>query len=601
MSVSIATLASGNARTGWNYAETVQTPAKLRAQGLKLARRFQMWGDGRGSEGQPVIAAGRKMRDGLTHDVMVVNTMAGDVWAFDHATLRVLWVQHLCNAVPGTLKMDMWRVNDNWSLLPTPVLDLDRGISWHVGMTSPDGSFEKSTWMLHGLNLLDGSAVCAPIDLAGASYQPPGGLANNIFGSVKRKVRPGLLLDYNRNGVSTLYVCAGSFNENAATNRGWLIAVDVTHAAQAQIACAITTTARYSGGGNWMSGNAPAMDSDGNVFVVVGNGAFDRVTEFGESLVKYRYTPKTATAAAKLAPEGTCTRFTDTGNVAGSKYQTLADTSLLPAAELDAGDNRGGTSNMDSPDDMDECSGVTLMEKGVTGFSTDIVFYSGKGGIGILANAENMPNMALADFAPDRIQAHVYGKMLAITGFTDGFGFGTPQAMNITPTDLSLLQTTFGGLTHHLHALALHYQSPTEGCLLIGGGENGPVRVFRITEPTPGTFQMAYVATGTALASPGMPSPGGMPGWMCNGWSDGSKPGTGAFAAFAPYGNANQKICPGRLVIYAADNFVNGELEVLWDSEQWACAFTFNKFGKGIMCSGVLDYCDYAGGVLQFA
>ena len=252
-----------------------------------------------------------------------------------------------------------------------------------------------------------------------------------------------------------------------------------------------------------MSGGGCALDGAGHIFAVAGNGAFDNLTEFGESCIKYAYTPAAAGNAASLAVAGWTTRFTDTGNVAGTAYQTLADTSLIPTSVFDADDQTNGSSNMDSPDDMDECSGVTILLASVTGFTTDLSFYSGKGGIGILSDAASPPNPTLAAFAADTIQAEVYDKLAAITGFTDGFGY--PAGMDITPTDLQQLQTTFGGKTHHFHATAAHYQSPTQGCLLYGGGENGAVRCFQVSEPTPGRFLMTYLGTGTALASPNVP------------------------------------------------------------------------------------------------
>lgn len=604
--IAVTTRSYNSQRSIWNYNESVQTPAKIRAHGMRLARQFKMWGDNRGSEGFPLLAPNVTMRDGLKHDVMILNTMGGDVFAFDHDTLRPLWVQHILNAVPSTRNMDMWGIADNWSFLATPVLDLARGISWHCGMHSPDGSYDKSTWKVMGLNIVDGSLASPIIDLAPATYNPPNGLPQQVWGSVQRKQRCALLLDYNRNGVSTLFLGAGSFAEGAPTNRGLVVAVDVTNPAKAGIATMWTSSSAYSGCGIWMSGGGPAMDDDGNIFFVCGNGAFDAKTEFGESLVKLKYTPATATAKASISVVGNATRFTDTGNVGGSKYQTLADLSLIPPSVYSVDDNPGGTSNMDSKDDMDECSHVTIMRASETGFSTDIAFYSGKGGIGVLADAKNMPNQKLSDFAPDLIQANVYGRMLAITGFTDAFGYGAPNAMDITPTDLSLLQSTFGGLTRHLHSGAAHYQSPTAGCLIYGGGENGAVRCFQITEPSPGKFAMTYMATGTAIASPGVPEPGGMPGWHVVGWSDGNKPNTGAIACFAPYGNANRDICPGRLIIYSADNFINGQLEVLWDGEQWNNGFpngdalVFNKFLHGAMINGALDYFTYDARVLQF-
>ena len=54
------------------------------------------------------------------------------------------------------------------------------------------------------------------------------------------------------------------------------------------IAASWCSTAR--GSGIWHSGSGPAVDSDGFIYVVTGNDDFDGVTDFGESIVKLKYT-----------------------------------------------------------------------------------------------------------------------------------------------------------------------------------------------------------------------------------------------------------------------------------------------------------------------
>src|SRR5262249_56182561 len=52
-----------------------------------------------------------------------------------------------------------------------------------------------------------------------------------------------------------------------------------------------TTTPAKQGGGIWQANRGPAADDDGFIYLMTGNGSFDGVTDFAESLVRLQYTP----------------------------------------------------------------------------------------------------------------------------------------------------------------------------------------------------------------------------------------------------------------------------------------------------------------------
>jgi hypothetical protein len=133
--------------------------------------------------------------------------------------------------------------------------------------------------------------------LDNATYKPAG-LPTQRFDSVARKQRASLLLTTVQ-GRKTLFVPAGSVVENAGTNRGWLIAIDVDNW---ELAAAWTSTAKGSGGGIWHAGAGPAADDQGFIYVMTGNGGFDPPHDLSESVVKLRYTPAAGAAAAASAP-----------------------------------------------------------------------------------------------------------------------------------------------------------------------------------------------------------------------------------------------------------------------------------------------------------
>jgi outer membrane protein assembly factor BamB len=530
MSVSVYTRSFNNYREGANLQETILTPARVKAKGISHLFDCVMADDLRGSEGMPLVVSGLTMRDGLVHNVLFQATMANDVYAFDADTGALLWKQHVGNPIPGTVAMDMYLINDHWGILSTPVINPITNTIYVVAMTSPTAQLSNSSYVLHALSLFDGSEQATPLNLNNATYQPPNGIKQQVMGSVPRKQRCGLLFD-SRNGIDTVFVANGSFNEDADTNRGWIIACDVTNL-KLSLAAAWTTTSRYSGGGLWMGGQGLGMNEAGHLLSMTGNGAFDGITDFGESFFRVQYTPKTATTAASLKILDWFTPFTDTGRVAGP-YATVADTSLLPASAQ--GDTPGGTSNMDSPGDEDLNSGGPLyLPMSITGYSKNVIVGAGKDGILYVVNADNMGKPALASFAPNLIQTNVYDLLLS-----PPYGFTYyPGNMNLTPTDLSTLQTTYGGYTHHQHSTPVFYKSPTYGPMLLTGGENGPVRAFKFNAD----FTLTYLGCGAEIASAHCGPPGGMPGTMMTLSANGTVANTAILWCLMPYGDANKMV-----------------------------------------------------------
>ncbi len=90
--------------------------------------------------------------------------------------------------------------------------------------------------------------------------------------------RPGLLVD---NG--TVYVAFGS-HADLQPYHGWLLgyaADDIRHQT-----CVWCVTPNGGAGAIWQSGRGPASDGKGNIFVATGNGDFDGVSNWSQSLLK---------------------------------------------------------------------------------------------------------------------------------------------------------------------------------------------------------------------------------------------------------------------------------------------------------------------------
>src|SRR5256885_3728803 len=125
-----------------------------------------------------------------------------------------------------------------------------------------------------------------------------------------QKQRAGLAL---LNGI--VYVCWGAFND-VDPYHGWIIGYD---AASLNPVTVFNDTIDGGRGGIWMAGGAPAVDAQGNMYLLTGNGDFNANTtggrNYGDSFVKL----------------GT------TGGLSVVDWFTPFDQSSLASADLDLG------------------------------------------------------------------------------------------------------------------------------------------------------------------------------------------------------------------------------------------------------------------------
>jgi hypothetical protein len=609
--VPVLTRSYDNCRSGANLHETVLTVAGVVQNGVRVLARLTMDGDNRGSEGQPLVLPAIVMADGLTHNVILLATMANDVYCFDFDNYELLWAKRVANPITNTRAMDMYLINDHWGILSTPVIDPATQLIYVVTMSSPNAAFGNSTHHLHVLDITNGTAVAKPLDLSTAAYTATG-LPTQTLGKVPRKQRCALALD-TRNALTTLYIGYGSFLESASTNQGWLVAVDITTPTAPVLACAVTTTSRYSGGGLWMGSQGPTIDPNtGNIGVVVGNGGFDGVTDFGESVLWYTYVPKSGAAAARFDLVANFTPYTDMGRVYGQAHQMLPDPSALPKTTAQLApmamptnlqhvviDNADAalvaTSNMNNAADEDLNSGGKLfISKAMSGFATDYTIVCGKDGIGYVLNADQYPSTQLKDFDAAVIAQRVY----AVPTWIGWLTYYNPTSP--TPVDLAAIPTTYQGFTHHLHGTCAFYRSAKHGPLVYCWGENGNLRAWSLTADG----QLHYLASSADVASPNCTTPpGGMPGGLITVSANGRTAGSALIHCCVPWGDANKTITPGHFMIFDAENFAtfadgSGAITKLWDSADWGIAYSHCKFNQATVSGGKILLPTYDGAVI---
>jgi outer membrane protein assembly factor BamB len=593
MSIAVTTRSYDNTRSGANTQETILTPAAIRTRGIQRLFSLPLPGDARGCEAQPLIVPAVKLADDSTHDVVYVATMANQVFAFDANTGARLWMVQLGTPINGDKSIDSYLINDHWGILSTPVIDAPAGVMYACVWTSPDGSPGKGQHYLHAIRLRDGSDVHPPLNLEGVSYDPGHGRPVQKFRSAERKQRAALLLLN-----STVFVAFGTLQETAATARGWLIAVD---AARFQVTATWTSTSRGSGGGIWHSGAGPAADAAGNIYVVTGNGDFDAVTDFGESVVKLRYTPPGSASAGSLAVVDWWAPWTDDGRTGGDPDGEAAKQSQAKAMPT----------NFRRDMELARLYGAAAMNMSASWGDQDLgaagpvlaptigaILASNKDGILYTVNLQSLGKTQPADLDPVDSE-HNYAKLKAPPIFYTYYPGAQPSP---APTNVTDLNFWGDNCTHHLHGTPVLWKSAAHGLTHFCWGENGNLRAWALANTGVSTYLAcsAEVASADSPASANGPH-GGMPGGMISLSANGDQ--DGVIWASIPYTDANMEISAGRFLAYDAADFGtysdgSGSIPPLWDSQQWNWQFTHNKFNRPVVWNGRVFLPTYEGEVL---
>jgi len=580
MPFAVTTRAYDRARSGANRNETVLTADAVRTRGIKQLFTLGTPDDARGCEASPLYASGVKRPDGSVHDIAVLATMGNVVYAYDANNATLLWKRLIGRPIKGTRAIDSHLINDFWGILSTPVIEA--GVIYGCAWISPDGTPDHGQHFAFALDVASGKDVHQLLNLEGAVFRPGHGLGDIRFRSAQRKQRAALAVV-----GGALFIPFGTIAETASTARGWIIAVDL---ASWKVAASWCATARGAGGGVWMAGAGPAMLPNGDLVFLTGNGDFDGVTDFGESFVRLRYAPPTAGAgAARFSVVDWWTPWTDDGRSGGNpegEGETARPSNFRAVPHLAAHGRLRTNVATGEWADMDLGSGGPTYIA-----SLDLVAGAGKDGVLYALKAASMGKTRPADLDPGPNQAN-YAKL----AFAPIFFTYYPPQLDPKPARIETLNTLFADRTHHQHGSAISYRSPEFGEMLFNWGENGNGRAWQVT-----SAGAKYLGCTAEVASPESPvPPGGMPGGMLTLSCDASKPGTAILWASIPYDDANLKVSAGRLVAYAATQFRNGLLVKLWDSQDWAHQFTYNKFNPPVVAGGKVFVPTYSGSVIVY-
>lgn len=286
------------ARDGANQQEYALTPSDVNSS--SFGKLFSCTVDG-AVYAQPLWVANLQVNGG-PHNVVYVATEHDSLFAFDADTApcQQLWQISLIDISHGGTGNETtvptgptgYLVGKGYGdLTPesgvtgTPVIDPATG-TLYVVSNSMNAAGTQFYQRLHAIDLTTGAEKPgSPIDIAATVPGTAYGGSSVTFQALMENQRPGLVF---ANG--TVYITWGS-HEDEQPFYGWVIAYAYSGSAFTQVA-ALNVAPNVGEGGIWMSGAAPAVDEQGRLYVLTGNGGFDANSatppndDYGDSLLQ---------------------------------------------------------------------------------------------------------------------------------------------------------------------------------------------------------------------------------------------------------------------------------------------------------------------------
>jgi len=276
--IDVTTYHYDNLRTGWNQTETDLTPATVASSKFGLLASLTVDGN---VFAQPLLVSNFIMPDRTKHDVLIIVTGHNSVYAFDAQTFAVLWQVNLGTSQSSN-DVGCTDVTPEYGISSTPVILRGGPASarlYVVAATEPSHlEFETK---LHELDLGTGADVVPPVVIS-----PSATLSNGstlTFDPQNQWNRASLAMQ-----DGSIYIGIGSHcDNNAYSISGWLLRYDTQLALKSSFHT-IETPNGYELASIWMTGFAPAIDANGFVFVVTGNGDYagHGADDWGQSVLK---------------------------------------------------------------------------------------------------------------------------------------------------------------------------------------------------------------------------------------------------------------------------------------------------------------------------
>ena len=282
-SIGVFTAEYNPQRTSSNRQETILVPANVNQS--QFGKIFSYAVDGQ-IFAQPLWVYGVKIPGLGTHNVVYVETQMDSVYAFDAdgKSSTPLWQDSFIDfangispipcSLPGVASCAAWPY---FGIMGTPVIDPSTNTMYLIARTY-NSTTATASQTLHALDITSGvEKFGGPVEIAGSV--PGSGL-----GSKGGMVPFNALSDIQRAGL--LLLNGEVYIGWAGAEHGWIMDYDATSLTQKAV---FATTPNANLGGIWQSGNGLASDSDGYIYLAVGDALFDADlggADYGDSVLK---------------------------------------------------------------------------------------------------------------------------------------------------------------------------------------------------------------------------------------------------------------------------------------------------------------------------
>ncbi len=289
--VAVLTQHNDVSRTGAVLSETILNTANVMVS--QFGKLFTRTVDGQ-IYAQPLYVPAVTIPGKGIHNVVYVATMHNSIYAFDAddpGASSPLWQKNLGPSAPlpshdiGT--NPYYDISVEVGTLSTPVIDPSSNTIYAVAFNkdSPSSCTITCTYnyRLHALDLTTGAEKFGGPTLITGTYPGCGYDSSGCvltFNPPREIQRTGLLLS---NGV--IYIANGTFGDQPPSH-GWVFGYDATTLQRVAI---YNSTPGGIYGGIWQSGQGLAVDANGYLYFMTGNGTFTADTggsDYSDSFVK---------------------------------------------------------------------------------------------------------------------------------------------------------------------------------------------------------------------------------------------------------------------------------------------------------------------------